>query len=259
MLRLVSLILLLAGIALVGFGGYRFYSGGEAPADRKAVSESQPFQTGALDETSPPESMDTPGAFEDNTPGDAFGGMVDDDMFGIASTGTASDMLSRLRTVPIAHETPSQAKFNRAFEVTVAIDATGDDSAADALPGEGNIVEGEAQVLDKAQATLTGSAFEIELVSPSIQTISPVTENIWRWRVTPLETGMQELRIELFALENNEALPIRTFTDRVEVRVSRLGQVLATADSLDPVFMILGGAGSLLAGLFGVFRFFRGR
>ena len=63
--------------------------------------------------------------------------------------------------------------------------------------------------LEKAQATLTGSAFDIELVSPAIQTISPVTENVWRWRVTPVATGMHELRIELFALENDEALPFR--------------------------------------------------
>lgn len=257
MLRLVSLILFLGGIAFVGWGGYRIYSGEFGAQDEKAVVESQPFQTRSLETGVPPRSTDEVAAFETMPNEDSFGAMDDEDTFGVAS---ATDrLMERLRTVPIAHETPTQAKFNRAFEVTVAIDATGDSSAADALPGEGNIVEGEAQVLDKAQATLSGSAFDIEIVSPSVQTISPVTENVWRWRVTPLETGTHELRIELFALENNEALPIRTFTDRVEVRVSRLGQVLATADSLDPVFMILGGAGSLLAGLFGVFRFFRGR
>lgn len=257
MLRLVSLILFLGGIAFVGWGGYRIYSGEFGAQDEKAVVESQPFQTRSLETGVPPRSTDEVAAFETMPDEDSFGAMDDEDTFGVAS---ATDrLMERLRTVPIAHETPTQAKFNRAFEVTVAIDATGDSSAADALPGEGNIVEGEAQVLDKAQATLSGSAFDIEIVSPSVQTISPVTDNVWRWRVTPLETGTHELRIELFALENNEALPIRTFTDRVEVRVSRLGQVLATADSLDPVFMILGGAGSLLAGLFGVFRFFRGR
>lgn len=257
MLRLVSLILFLAGVAFVGWGGYRIYSGDFGAQDEKAVVESQPFQTKSLETDVPRGSADDMAAFEVTPDEDSFGALADEDTFGVAS---ATDrLMERLRTVPIAHETPTQAKFNRAFEVTVAIDATGDSSAADALPGGGNIVEGEAQVLEKAQATLSGSAFDIEIVSPSVQTISPVTENIWRWRVTPLETGTHELRIELFALENNEALPIRTFTDRVEVRVSRLGQVLATADSLDPVFMILGGAGSLLAGLFGVFRFFRGR
>ena len=257
-IRFISLILLLAGIAVVGWGGYRLYTDEQGYDAGTQRAESQPFQTSSAgDEDAVESSVEFPSF--DEAEGDAFGAAGDDETFGVASTGRVDDMMSRLRTVPIAHETPSEARFNRAFEVTVAIDATGDDTAADALPGDGNIVEGEAQVLEKAQATLTGSAFDIELVSPAIQTISPVTENVWRWRVTPVATGMHELRIELFALENDEALPIRTFTDRVEVRVSRLGQALATADTLDPIFMILGGAGSLLAGLFGVFRFFRGR
>lgn len=244
MLRLISLILLFGGLAVTSYGGLRLYERAHTPTEEGAVSESQPFRDHLeAGDTRPSSTMN-----------------AGEDVVRIARAGARrSDVVDRLRTVPIAHETPSRARFNRAFEVTVAIDATGDDTAADALPGRGNVVEGEAQVAAKAQATLSGSAFEIELVSPSVQTISHVTENVWRWRVTPLETGMQELRIELFALEDNDALPVRTFTDRVEVRVSRLGQVLATADSLDPVFMILGGAGSLLAGLFGVLRFFRRR
>lgn len=258
MFRLITVLLLVAGLGLIVWGGNRYLEGpmgGETaslPAqDTAAPDQSQPVAASPARRSS--------GATDEDraVPEGGFELMMDDDAFGTASA--TNPMLDRLRTVPIAHETPSEARFNRAFEVTVAIDATGDDTAADALPGEGNIVEGEAGILDKAQATLSGSAFDIELVSPSIQTVSPVTENVWRWRVTPVETGRHPLRIELFALENNEALPIRTFTDEVEVRVSRLGQVLATANTLDPVFMILGGAGSLLAGLFGVFRFFRGR
>ncbi|WP_300395163.1 hypothetical protein [Henriciella sp.] len=249
MLRLFSLILLLAGLTFLGWGGYRYYMEEQVVGSGSQVAEDQPFQSSSPQASGPARRSGETAAFE--------AAPAESDTFGIASA--TSEMMARLRTVPIAHETPTDAKFNRAFEVTVAIDATGDETAADALPGEGNVVEGEAQILDKAQATLTGPAFDIDPVSPSIQRISPVTENIWRWRVTPLETGMHELRIELFALENDEALPIRTFTDRVEVRVSRLGQALAMADTFDPVFMILGGAGSLLAGLFGVFRFFRGR
>ena len=40
-----------------------------------------------------------------------------------------------LKSVPVAHETPSSAEYKRAFDVTLAIDSTGDDTAADALPG----------------------------------------------------------------------------------------------------------------------------
>lgn len=249
MLRLLSILVFIGGLAALAWGGYRLYFEEQADTSAPQIADDQPFETSSLESPPPIGRSDDMAAFEAS----------DDDTFGVASANRTDAMIDRLRSVPIAHETPSEARFNRAFEVTLAIDATGDDTAADALPGEGNVVEGEAQVLDKAQATLSGSAFDIELISPSIQTISPMTENIWRWRVTPVETGRHPLRLELFAMEENEALPIRTFTDEVEVRVSRLGQALATANTLDPVFMILGGAGSLLAGLFGVFRFFRGR
>lgn len=235
MIRFISLLLVLAGLALVGWGAMRY------------VGVVQPSE--AVDESAP-KSVEMHSA-----PAEPFRAASDDDTFSTAST--RSSMMSRLRNVPIAHETPSSARYNRSFEVTVALDATGDTTAADALPGDGNIVEGEAQVLEKAQAILSGPAFDIQPISPSIQTVSTVTENVWRWKVTPLETGMQTLRIELFALENNEALPIRTFSDNVEVKVSRLGQVIAAADQFDPLFMVLGGIGSLLAGLFGVARFFR--
>ncbi|MEM5516932.1 hypothetical protein WNY37_08215 [Henriciella sp. AS95] len=243
MIRFLSLLLILAGIGFVAWGGLRYYKG----------------ETGASPEISEASTSAPAEMARERTPGAPVEAFVADDEDTFSTASTRSSMMSRLRTVPIAHETPSSARYNRSFEVTVAIDATGDSTAVDALPGEGNIVEGEAQVLEKAQAILSGPAFDIQAISPSIQTVSPVTENVWRWKVTPLETGVQTLRIELFALENNEALPIRTFSDSVEVKVSRLGQVIAAADQFDPLFMVLGGVGSLLAGLFGVARFFRGK
>ncbi len=157
-----------------------------------------------------------------------FGIASEEERFSTASAAQ-SDVLQRLRTVPIAHETPTSASFNRSFEVTVAIEATGDDTAADALPGEGNIVEGEAQVLDKAQATLSGSAFEIDLISPSVQTVSPVTENVRRRKVRPTRPGMHELRLELFALAGAHARPTRTFTARGRANGPRLRPAIAAA------------------------------
>lgn len=243
MFRLISILLLLAGLALVALGGYTYLGNPLPDAGEQA----------ALEESV--ESLEASGPPADEPMMDMRGR---EDTFG-AAAARGHPMVERLRTVPIAHETPKTAKYNRSFEVTVAIDATGDASAADALPGEGNIVEGEAGVLDKAQATLSGAAFDIQPISPLVQTVSPVTENVWRWKVTPLETGRHILRIELFALDGNQAMPVKTFSDEVEVKVSRLGQVIATADQFDPLFMVLGGAGSLLAGLFGIARFFRGR
>lgn len=297
MLRLISILFVLAGLALLGLGALNFYAdkgeaGYEAASDTAAyeadtytesapyeaaddVTESQPYAAETYSMDAPPEDgFSAEGPVLEDGMAEVGSGMADDEAPSAAgrtaatraarserfSTASApQSMLDRLRDVPIAHETPGEARYNRAFEVTVAIDATGDTTAADALPGTGNIAEGTAQVLDKAQATLSGSAFDITLVSPAIQTVSPVTENVWRWKVMPVEMGTHELRIELFAMDGDEALPVRTFRDTVEVKVSRLGQVIAAADTYDPLFMIVGGIGSLLAGLFGVFRFFRGR
>lgn len=287
MIRLLSVLFILAGIGFVGWGAMRYYQepmasssakidtvGATYEADTSAsissIDDAPTEYVGEAFESSASESAASESAMDDYSedfsvaaaPAQArrMSREAASEHDEIVTTANApQSMIDRLRTVPIAHETPTAARFNRSFEVTVAIDATGDTTAVDALPGTGNIVEGEAQVLDKAQATLSGSAFEIQLISPAIQTVSPVTENVWRWKVTPVETGTHELRIELFAMDGNEALPVRTFTDKVEVKVSRIGQFMAKADEFDPLFMILGGIGSLLAGLIGTLRFVRGK
>ncbi len=169
----------------------------------------------------------------------------------------ASDLAARLRSVPVAHETPREAAFGRPFDVTLAIDATGRDSAAGALPGRGTIAESNAQVSDEVKASLIGSAFEIEPLSPDVQKISPLTANTWRWRVTPVETGSHDLVIEIYAFVDGHLLPVRTFRDKVTVEVSALRQAIDFAQAANPLVMVLGGIGSVLGGIFGAARFFR--
>lgn len=167
--------------------------------------------------------------------------------------------LETLKTVPIAHETPQSAGYKQSFDVVLAIDATGDDDATDALPGRGNIVAGEAQVSDRVEARLSGAAFEIESSSPGIQTLSPVTENTWRWSVSALSPGEHDLVFEIFAIDQDAATPLRTYRDTVTVEVTGISRAIAFADQANPVFVLLGGLGSAVAGLFGVIQFFRRR
>jgi hypothetical protein len=161
-----------------------------------------------------------------------------------------------LRTVPVAHETPRSAEYKRAFDVTFAIDATGDTTAADALPGRGVIEEGEAKVSERVEVRVSGAAFNIVAASPPVQTLSPVTENTWRWSVTPLTAGDHDLVFEVFAIDSDAVTPLRTFQDTVTVKVSGLNRAIAFADQANPLFVLLGGLGSALAGLFAAFRFF---
>lgn len=245
MFRLISILLLVAGLGAIAFGGMQMMQSAQT-YDMPA----RPEIAGAV----LPEPSARRG--DENITAKAGGMSLEgDERASIASVDT--NPLAGLKSVPIAHETPDAAKFGRPFDVTVAIDATGDNTAVDALPGRGNVVEGTAQVSAKVQAALSGQMFKIEAVTPMVQTVSPLTENVFRWRVTPLETGSHDLAIELFALNEAGALPIRTFRDSVEVEVSRVGQLMAFASSISPLIMVIGGLGSLIGGLFGAARFFR--
>jgi len=167
--------------------------------------------------------------------------------------------LESLKTVPVAHETPATAEYKRPFEAVLAIDATGDDTAVDALPGRGNIEEGTAKVSKKVEARLSGSGFAIKAMTPEQQTISPLTENTWRWSVTPLTAGNQELTFDIYAIDDGPAVPLRTFHNTVTVQVTGLNRAIAFADQANPLAVFLGGVGSVLAGLIGAFRFVRKR
>ncbi|WP_430401739.1 hypothetical protein [Hyphomonas sp.] len=168
----------------------------------------------------------------------------------------AAAFLETLQTVPVAHETPTSAEYKRAFDVTLAIDATGDDTAADALPGRGNVVTGEARVSDRVEARVSGANFEIVPMSPGIQSLSPLTENVWRWSVMPLSAGDHDLVFEIYAIDQDSVVPLRTFRDTVTVQVSGINRAIAFADQANPLFVLLGGLGSAIAGLLGAVKFF---
>lgn len=171
------------------------------------------------------------------------------------TTAVSESFIDKLKTVPVAHETPPSAEYKRAFDVTFAIDATGDDTAVDALPGRGVIQEGEARVSDRVEVRVSGAAFTIVPTSPPVQSLSPLTENTWRWSVTALSAGDHDLTFEIFAVDDNEVVPLRTYRDTVTVRVSGLNRAIAFADQANPLFVLLGGLGSILAGVLGVARF----
>lgn len=172
------------------------------------------------------------------------------------TTAVSESFIDTLKTVPVAHETPASAEYKRPFNVTFAINAAGGDSAVGALPGRGVIEEGTARVSDRVEVRLSGAGFQINSTSPAVQSLSPLTENTWRWSVTPVTTGDLDLTFEVFAIDADEVVPLRTFRDTVTVQVSGLNRAIAFADQANPLFVLLGGLGSLLAGLFGVARFF---
>lgn len=255
MFRFLSFLLILIGLAALSFGGYQYYL--STQVTDSATTAPPPGSIGFDASNDAPVTVASSNSRSLTVPTFTDEADGEDEFFGVASAD--SDFMTSLRTVPVAHETPSSATFGRPFTVSLALDATGDTTAADALSGAGNIVEGEARVSSSVQAFVSGPNFDVEPITPDTQRISPLTENIWRWKVTPTAVGSQELVIELFAIMGEEALPLRTFRDSVDVEVSRIGQAIAIAKSVSPITVVAGGIGSLLAGLFGFISFFRRR
>jgi hypothetical protein len=310
MLRLISILLLLGGMAAAAIGGaavmesYRPHAVMDVATDSapepmddmmdaapdEAVMDAAPEEDIAMESPPPvPEgrSMTTRSLTADGSDDDMAAVASVEDTFDTAAMmsdevmegfGAATDAIAEsagvaapapepkksraeafmetLQTVPVAHETPTSAEYKRAFDVTLAIDATGDDTAADALPGRGNIVTGEAKVSDRVEARVSGANFEIVDLSPSVQSLSPLTENVWRWSVMPLSAGDHDLVFEIYAIDQDSVVPLRTFRDTVTVRVSGLNRAIAFADQSNPLFVLLGGLGSAVAGLLGAVKFF---
>ena len=240
MLRVFSVLLLVLGLIAVSWGVLVLT---QDTSDRPDIAPSVSV---------PP----APAPVSEELPGDLDAGDFETEG-AFRTEGTSPTSLDRLREVPIAHETPLTAQLGDPFEVSLSMDATGAASAARTLPGRGNIVEDTAMVGDDAKALLTGTAFAIEALSPETQGLSPFSANTWRWRVTPEAAGAQDLIIEIFAMDGERALPVRSFRDTVTVQVSTVGQLLSAAESANPFVVLLGGIGSIVGGAFGVFRFFR--
>ena len=308
MLRFISILLVLAGLAVAGIGGaalleeYRPHetmamdsmpepveampapeaametppepaameaaSAPEAVMSAPAPKARSTMRTRSLssgsgtdDMASAEEALDTAENFSIEAAGE-FDALTDAlaETTGVAANQTrqshAEAFMESLQTVPVAHETPKSAEYKRAFDVTLAIDATGDDTAVDALPGRGNIVTGEAQVSDRVEARVSGANFEIVDLSPSVQLLSPLTENVWRWSVMPLSAGDHDLVFEIYAIDQDSVVPLRTFRDTVTVQVSGINRAIAFADQANPLFVLLGGLGSAIAGLLGAVKFF---
>ncbi|MEL6258215.1 MAG: hypothetical protein AAFQ67_04050 [Pseudomonadota bacterium] len=160
-------------------------------------------------------------------------------------------------TAPIAYEAPSQVVYGQKFQVTLSVNATGQESAASDLPNVADVVEAEAQVTGQLKATLSGLGFDIVPVTPEEQALSPVAASIWRWTVRGEALGEQTLTLDLFAVTGEGPARVRTFSGPVVVEVDRIRQAMTFAEEVNPLAMVLGGIGSAFAGLFGAVRFFR--
>ena len=263
MLRFFSALILVAGLGVAAFGGYRYIQEQDEAQTPAAVQEAivEPDVSLAPPPPPPPPAPVSAPSVRMQSVGRSaeavepvINAVPDQE---ISSGASFQD---RLYDVPVAYEHPTSVDYGRSFQVTFAVDGTGDVSAVDALPGdEQRVVEAQAKISDRIKASLVGPGFEIELMSPEVQRLSLLTENVWRWNVTPMEEGEQVLIVELFALDGDEAVPVRTYRDEVVVSVTDFQRVLKVANSLNPIAVVVSGIGTAIGGFFGFFNFFRRR
>ena len=158
------------------------------------------------------------------------------------------DPLAGLKLLPIAYETPNEATSGVPFDVTLAIDASGDDSAVEGLPGTERVEEAMARLSKEVEATLSGASFDIKLTTSARQTLSPVRESVWRWSVTPLSPGEQNLYLEIHALVGpDQTMMLESYSDLITVAVAKSSAGLS-ADSVRTYISILGGIISIILG-----------
>ncbi|MEL6664083.1 MAG: hypothetical protein AAFR33_13900 [Pseudomonadota bacterium] len=240
MLRLIGWILILAGLAAAALGVLAW----TAPQER-TVTET-PVATAPEREIALVLPDPTP------APRDMAPGFETNDFSTASMPNTATGL------IPVAHEAPREARFGEPFEVTLSIDATGAERATSPLRGSGEIVEAQVELSGDIQARLIGgTAFEIDPQSPADQTLSRSVANVWRWNVMPLASGEHTLIIDVFMKTPTGTLqPVSSYSDRVTVQVSTLRQAITFAQTANPLFMVLGGIGSVLGGAVAALRFF---
>ncbi|MDE3180486.1 MAG: hypothetical protein KGM47_12600, partial [Acidobacteriota bacterium] len=92
------------------------------------------------------------------------------------------------------------------------------------LSGQQSLQGATIQIAPEMQARLTGQDFSITAVTPETQAVSGVQETQWRWDVTPLKAGTDQLHLTLSAIinVNGSSMPrsIQTFDREIPVRVT---------------------------------------
>jgi hypothetical protein len=90
------------------------------------------------------------------------------------------------------------------------------------------------QVSREMQASLSGSGFKIEPITPEVQSLSDTEDTEWKWEIKPTEVGNQRLYLTLSALLSVEGQrtprAVRTFERTIDVSVTwptRLSAFLA--------------------------------
>ncbi len=135
--------------------------------------------------------------------------------------------IEKLKKANIVFDTPSSMYRNKTYIINLKLDAAKD---IDILLEELDSAEKESAVV-KYSSTMKAElisenkkAFEITPITPDTQVISSINTTSWKWDVTPLEQGEQNLHLSLTAFLDiagkEKALSIKTFDKVIKVNIS---------------------------------------
>lgn len=178
-----------------------------------------------------------------------------------ASTAAApTNLESQFKSRQVVYNRPpKKLALDKAIDVSLVVNATGDDSKGTAaLEGfQGTVVERDVDLSDTVSAQLTGIGFDITSQTVERQRLSGKTVNRWQWRVTPTETGTRTLILEIFgyATGSLDAEPLDAYRDDITVEVQQFDQVVSWAKSVQPLFAVLAGMAAVGSAAFAFLRF----
>lgn len=170
--------------------------------------------------------------------------------------------MSSLERRAAAYNRPTEMRLNRPVDVSFVIDATAAPNPTAPLEGfPGSVIETEIETTDRVVATLTGVNFTVESQTLERQVLSPFQANRWQWQVTPTADGEQVLILEVFAFPagSEDALPIRTYRDRISVAVEDQEKIVNFARSWQPVVALIAAVLSGLVAGFGLWGLYKRR
>ena len=148
------------------------------------------------------------------------------------SLGVVEGIVSNLEWGNIAFDAPKKIKFEEPKIIELILSPTKSvQELQSSLKSHEQSESARIQISNRMEANLSGSGFKIEALVPQEQAVSRGKTTQWKWEVTPIKDGDQNLYLTLSAIidvsNQKEPFVIRTFDKTIKVEVST-GQRIST-------------------------------
>jgi hypothetical protein len=194
-------------------------------------------------------------------------GLVESDCHALGVLDRCSELnavIGGLLRKPVEYNHPKTMEFGRKSEISLALRADGKGTEP---PGEvsetfkglpGDVARAATKVAEVLSAQLVGREFDIDPKGMQERTAPTGQEAVWRWTVTPTESGAgKHLTLQLYAHvgdRNGTRLPvlIKTLDASIDVDVRPLDWLINQVRTMEPIYGLIA---VLIGGFSVVFSF----